>query len=175
MEAYMYLCHPQIARGLEILNSGEIGELCHIASRFGFAAEFDPKSRLFDKALGGGGILDVGGYVRKSRLPSRERPALKSKSTHRCSMPLRQKRPRALFLTEKQRFLRLRCAGRTPLPWPGPLMLGDMVSGTSSTGNSDWLLRGDRWKDHTDLRAPHGRGPDLKTAFIKFGNIANDQ
>ena len=63
MEAYMYLCHPQIARGLEILNSGEIGELCHIASRFGFAAEFDPKSRLFDKALGGGGILDVGGYV----------------------------------------------------------------------------------------------------------------
>ena len=75
MEAYMYLCHPQIARGLEILNSGEIGELRHIAARFGFAAEFDSKSRLFDRALGGGGILDVGGYVMSfARLMANDEP-----------------------------------------------------------------------------------------------------
>ncbi len=62
MEAYMYRCHPQIARLLEILKSGEIGTPRHIRTSFGFTAGFDPSSRLYDRALGGGGILDVGGY-----------------------------------------------------------------------------------------------------------------
>lgn len=62
MEAFMYRCHPQIARLLEILRSGEIGEVRHVAAGFGFPAHFDPRHRLFDPALGGGGILDVGGY-----------------------------------------------------------------------------------------------------------------
>lgn len=62
MEAFMYRCHPQIARLLDILRSGEIGEVTHIAAAFGFPAHFDPRHRLFDPDLGGGGILDVGGY-----------------------------------------------------------------------------------------------------------------
>lgn len=62
MEAFMYRCHPQIARMLEILRSGEIGDLLHIRTAFGFGASFNPKSRLYDRELGGGGILDVGGY-----------------------------------------------------------------------------------------------------------------
>ena len=62
MEAFMYRCHPQIARMLAIIASGEIGRINHIQTRFGFAATLDPTSRLFDPALGGGGILDVGGY-----------------------------------------------------------------------------------------------------------------
>ncbi len=62
MEAFMYRCHPQIARMLAILGSGEIGDIRHIRAAFGYAAPFDPKSRAYDKALGGGGILDVGGY-----------------------------------------------------------------------------------------------------------------
>ena len=62
MEAFMYRCHPQIARLLAIIASGEIGRIQHIQTRFGFATKPDPKSRLFDPALGGGGILDVGGY-----------------------------------------------------------------------------------------------------------------
>lgn len=62
MEAYMYRAHPQIARLLEIIGSGEIGDLVHIRTSFGFAAPSKPGSRLYDKALGGGGILDVGGY-----------------------------------------------------------------------------------------------------------------
>ena len=62
MEAYMYRCHPQIARLLEIMASGEVGTLRHIKTSFGFAATFNPASRLFDRNLGGGGILDVGGY-----------------------------------------------------------------------------------------------------------------
>lgn len=62
MEAYMYRCHPQIARMIEIIRSGEIGEVTHIRAAFGFDAPFDSRSRLYDPKLGGGAILDVGGY-----------------------------------------------------------------------------------------------------------------
>jgi predicted dehydrogenase/aryl-alcohol dehydrogenase-like predicted oxidoreductase len=61
-EGFMYRCHPQIARVLQIIRAGEIGQLTHIQSRFGFHAGFDATSRLYDPALGGGGILDVGSY-----------------------------------------------------------------------------------------------------------------
>ncbi len=63
MEAYMYRCHPQIARMLEIIDAGEIGTVRHITASFGFNAGFDASSRLYDPDLAGGGILDVGGYV----------------------------------------------------------------------------------------------------------------
>lgn len=62
MEAFMYRCHPQIARVLAILAAGEIGDIQHIRTQFGFDAPFNGKSRLYDPAMGGGGILDVGGY-----------------------------------------------------------------------------------------------------------------
>lgn len=62
MEAYMYRLHPQIARLLEIIASGEIGQVTHITAQFGFNAPYDPASRLYDPALAGGAILDVGGY-----------------------------------------------------------------------------------------------------------------
>lgn len=63
MEAYMYRCHPQIARMMEILKSGEIGDVRHISAKFGFNAGFNAGSRLYDRDLAGGGILDVGGYT----------------------------------------------------------------------------------------------------------------
>jgi predicted dehydrogenase/aryl-alcohol dehydrogenase-like predicted oxidoreductase len=62
MEAFMYRCHPQIARMLDILRSGEIGDILHIRAALGYRAPFDPGSRAYSKALGGGGILDVGCY-----------------------------------------------------------------------------------------------------------------
>lgn len=62
MEGFMYLCHPQIARLCEILSEGSLGAVRHIRAVFGFAAGFDPKSRLYSYDLAGGGILDVGGY-----------------------------------------------------------------------------------------------------------------
>ena len=62
MEAYMYRCHPQIARMLELLRAGAIGEVRTITARFGFHAPCDLENRLFNRTLGGGGILDVGGY-----------------------------------------------------------------------------------------------------------------
>ncbi|NIP15114.1 MAG: Gfo/Idh/MocA family oxidoreductase [Pseudomonadales bacterium] len=62
MEAFMYRCHPQTLRLVELLRDGAIGEVRHIEARFGFHADFDPASRLFDNALAGGGIMDVGCY-----------------------------------------------------------------------------------------------------------------
>jgi predicted dehydrogenase/aryl-alcohol dehydrogenase-like predicted oxidoreductase len=69
MEAFMYRCHPQIARLVEIIRSGEIGTVRHVRASFGFSSERNPASRLYDPMLGGGGILDVGCYpVSASRL-----------------------------------------------------------------------------------------------------------
>jgi predicted dehydrogenase len=62
MEAYMYRCHPQIARTLELIRAGTLGEVRAIKASFGFAAPYDLEGRLFNRSLGGGGILDVGGY-----------------------------------------------------------------------------------------------------------------
>ncbi len=62
MEAFMYRCHPQTARLLELLRSGVIGKVRVIQATFSFHANFDPEGRLFKNELGGGGILDVGGY-----------------------------------------------------------------------------------------------------------------
>lgn len=63
-EAFMYRCHPQTARIVERVRSGAIGEVRLIRASFGFdmGDAFDPKGRLFDPQLGGGGILDVGCY-----------------------------------------------------------------------------------------------------------------
>lgn len=62
MEAWMYRCHPQTKRLVELVRDGSIGELQHIQAAFSFAAPFDSAGRLWNKDLGGGGILDVGGY-----------------------------------------------------------------------------------------------------------------
>jgi predicted dehydrogenase len=63
LEGYMYRCHPLLTALLERLQRGEIGDLRHVRADFGFHVPRDPKGRLFDLALGGGGILDVGGYT----------------------------------------------------------------------------------------------------------------
>ncbi len=62
MEGLMYRTHPQIARLVELLREGRIGDVVHISTCFGFSATVDPASRLFDPALAGGAILDVGIY-----------------------------------------------------------------------------------------------------------------
>jgi predicted dehydrogenase len=63
LEGYMYRCHPLLKALIERLQRGEIGEIRHVRADFGFRVPRDPKGRLFDLALGGGGILDVGGYT----------------------------------------------------------------------------------------------------------------
>ncbi len=62
MEAFMYRCHPQTHRLLQLLRERVIGEVRSIHATFSFGADYDPASRLYNNALGGGGILDVGCY-----------------------------------------------------------------------------------------------------------------
>jgi len=63
MEAFMYRCHPQTAKLVELLREKVIGEVRVIHASFGFHRDFNPEVRLFKNALGGGGILDVGCYT----------------------------------------------------------------------------------------------------------------
>lgn len=62
MEAFMYRCHPQTDRIIEIVRSGEIGEVKLINAAFSYNFPVDPAHRLWSLELGGGGILDVGCY-----------------------------------------------------------------------------------------------------------------
>ena len=63
LEAFMYRCHPQSAKLVEIIKSGKLGQVRQIEATFGFTSGDDPNSRLNDPELGGGGILDVGCYA----------------------------------------------------------------------------------------------------------------
>lgn len=63
LEAFMYRCHPQSARLVEIIQSGALGEVLKIEVTFGFMSDGNPESRLINPELGGGGILDVGCYT----------------------------------------------------------------------------------------------------------------
>ncbi len=62
MEAFMYRCHPQTARLADLVRGGAIGELRMIQAVFSFNRPVDPKLRLYNRALGGGAILDIGCY-----------------------------------------------------------------------------------------------------------------
>ena len=69
MEAFMYRCHPQTERLVELLRSGVIGDVKLVRATFGFRGAYDPEERHLANALGGGGILDLGCYtVSMSRL-----------------------------------------------------------------------------------------------------------
>jgi predicted dehydrogenase/aryl-alcohol dehydrogenase-like predicted oxidoreductase len=63
MEAYMYRCHPQTTKLVELLAQKVIGDIRVIQATFSFQSSYEPDSRLWSNALAGGGILDVGGYT----------------------------------------------------------------------------------------------------------------
>ncbi|MEO6060541.1 MAG: aldo/keto reductase [Thermoflexales bacterium] len=62
MEAFMYRCHPQMAKVVGLIRSGAIGEVRAIQATFSFNTAYNETSRVLNNALGGGGILDVGCY-----------------------------------------------------------------------------------------------------------------
>ena len=62
MEALWTRFMPPVNKALELIRAGEIGELHSVKADFGFAAEFKPEGRLFNPALGGGSLLDIGIY-----------------------------------------------------------------------------------------------------------------
>ncbi|MFP4323767.1 MAG: Gfo/Idh/MocA family protein [Anaerolineales bacterium] len=62
MEAMWMRFIPATARALELVIAGEIGNVQMVRASFGFNPPYDPQSRLFDPALGGGALLDIGVY-----------------------------------------------------------------------------------------------------------------
>ncbi len=62
MEALWTFFIPAVEKALELIHSGAIGTVHTVKSDFGFTTPFNPTSRLFDKKLGGGSLLDIGIY-----------------------------------------------------------------------------------------------------------------
>lgn len=64
-ENYAFTMHRQIAAIQELLQRGTIGELRLVRSAFGFPHR-DAADFRYDKKMGGGALLDCGGYVLKA-------------------------------------------------------------------------------------------------------------
>ena len=62
MEAFWTKFLPQYDKVMEIIRSGQIGEVRMIQADFGFRAPDPRPQRLYDPALGGGSLLDIGIY-----------------------------------------------------------------------------------------------------------------
>jgi len=62
MEAMWTRFKPALAEVQSIIASGEIGPVNIVTADFGFAANFGPEHRLFNRELGGGALLDLGIY-----------------------------------------------------------------------------------------------------------------
>jgi len=63
MEAFMTPHQPSYQEARKIINSGQLGEIKHLHGWFGFnKSPYDLNGRLFNPALGGGALLDIGLY-----------------------------------------------------------------------------------------------------------------
>lgn len=62
MEAFWTPFQPSFKKALEIIRSGELGEVKMVRSDFAFTGQKNPENRLFNLWLGGGSLLDIGIY-----------------------------------------------------------------------------------------------------------------
>jgi predicted dehydrogenase len=62
MEAMWTRFQPAVLEARRMIGMGEIGNVHSLQADFGFAAEAGPEHRLFNPALGGGSLLDLGIY-----------------------------------------------------------------------------------------------------------------
>ncbi len=62
MEALWTRFLPSFQEGLRLVGSGAIGQPLSITADFGFVAPYAPERRLWDPAMGGGALLDIGLY-----------------------------------------------------------------------------------------------------------------
>lgn len=62
MEALWTRFLPATERLLALLSQGIIGEMEFLRADFGFLADNDPQNRIFNNALGGGSLMDIGIY-----------------------------------------------------------------------------------------------------------------
>ena len=81
-ENYMFKYHSQISEIKKIIASGELGELRLIRANFGFPMRAQNDFR-YNKALGGGALLDAGGYTVKLATELLG-PTIKAKTAQLC-------------------------------------------------------------------------------------------
>ena len=62
MEAMWTRFLPSTRKAMALIEEGAIGKVRHVSADFGFRTEVRPSGRLFDPALAGGSLLDVGVY-----------------------------------------------------------------------------------------------------------------
>jgi predicted dehydrogenase len=74
MEAFWTMFQPSFQKAMAILQSGELGKLKMVRSDFAFKGLFDPENRLYNIALGGGSLLDIGIYPVFAALTSLGKP-----------------------------------------------------------------------------------------------------
>ena len=62
MEAMWTLFLPHFQYVLNLIASNELGAITHLKADFGYPFDFDPNSRIYNRSLGGGSLLDIGIY-----------------------------------------------------------------------------------------------------------------
>ena len=62
MEAMWMHFLPAMQKAMDLIRTGAIGEPRMLTADFGIPTKFDPKSRVFNSALGGGAMMDRGVY-----------------------------------------------------------------------------------------------------------------
>jgi len=62
MDALWSRFTPVTLKMIELIAAGAVGEIKVVKADFGFKANYDPASRLFNPVMGGGSLLDIGIY-----------------------------------------------------------------------------------------------------------------
>ena len=62
MEAMWTRFLPAVKKAMALIEEGAIGTVRHLSADFGFRTDVRPEGRLFDPAMAGGSLLDVGVY-----------------------------------------------------------------------------------------------------------------
>jgi len=62
MEAFWVIFRPKLKKVQELIASENLGKLKFVKSDFMFKGEYNPENRLYNVALGGGSLLDIGIY-----------------------------------------------------------------------------------------------------------------
>jgi predicted dehydrogenase len=76
MEAFWTMFQPSFRRAMQIIGAEELGKLKLVRSDFAFNGPYEPQKRLYNIALGGGSLLDIGIYPVFAALTAFGKPEL---------------------------------------------------------------------------------------------------
>jgi predicted dehydrogenase len=76
MEAFWTMFQPSFRKAMQIIGAEELGKLKMVRSDFAFNGPYEPQKRLYNIALGGGSLLDIGIYPVFAALTAFGKPEL---------------------------------------------------------------------------------------------------